>query len=59
MINSIHLKRSALIKSKGRMEIPSFFNAEDLPKLYRERLDDSLSKIMIEKIREEKSDENS
>ena len=59
MSNSIHIKRSALIKSKGRMKIPSFFNAEDLLKLYRERLDDSLSKIMIEKIREEKSDENS
>ena len=43
--NSIHFKRSELIKSKGRIEIPSFFSAENLPKLYKERLD--MGKVFV------------
>ena len=55
--NSIHFKRSELIKSKGRIEIPSFFSAENLPKLYKERLDDRLSEIITEKTNEDNTNE--
>ena len=57
MNNSIHFKRSELIKSKGRMKIPSFFSVENLPKLYKERLDDRLSEIITEKTNEENANE--
>lgn len=55
--NSIHFKRSELIKSKGRIEIPSFFSVENLPKLYKERLDDRLSEIITEKTNEDNTNE--
>ena len=55
--NSIHFKRSELIKSKGRIEIPSFFSAENLPTLYKERLDDRLSEIITEKTNEDNTNE--
>ena len=55
--NRIHFKRSELIKSKGRIEIPSFFSAENLPKLYKERLDDRLSEIITEKTNEDNTNE--
>lgn len=55
--NSIHFKRSELIKSKGRIEISSFFSAENLPKLYKERLDDRLSEIITKKTNEDNTNE--
>ena len=57
--NSILFKRSELIKSKGRIEIPSFFAAENLPKPYKERLDERLSEIITEKTNEDNTNEKS
>ena len=40
------LKRSEIYSSKGRIK-PSFFNAEELPQIQKERLNERLSNILL------------
>ena len=59
-MNNINLKRSEVMSQKGRINTPSFFNAQNLPKDQIPKLNVILTEILFPKedIEGDTNDEN-
>ena len=49
MIKNVKFQRSILISQKGRIDTPSFFDANDLPKESKVRINEILADVILPK----------